>query len=272
MNTANALPLSIEVPFEDPCEVFARFEAEAWAIFLDSSKEEAVLGRYSFIAISPFLTIRSRGESIFANEEIIQGNPFEFVKAKLKNFILHSHPDLPPFQGGAAGYFAYDLCHHIEKLPKAKINDLDFPDMALGFYDVVLGFDLEKKRAWIFSSGFPKQILSERIEYADQRAKWLMEKIRQPFLTSERKENLQASVMANFTPENYEHAVQKAINYIIEGDIFEVNIAQRFSAELTEEMSPFGLYQKLRQKNPATFSAYINVPEVIIASASRNVF
>lgn len=266
------LPLAIEVPFQEPASVFERFHAEPWAIFLDSAKQESTLGRYSFIAVSPFLKISSRGDVINSNDEVLRGNPFEYVKEKLQPFILSSHPELPPFQGGAAGYFGYDLCHHLEKLPRAKINDLDFPDMLLGFYDLVIGFNQEAKRAWIFSSGYPKRILSERIEYAEQRAQWLLDEIQKPFLKSSDDVSCQAQVSANFTPENYERAVQRAIDYINEGDIFEVNIAQRFSSELPEKISSFQLYQKLRKRNPATFSAFINSPEVVIASASPERF
>jgi para-aminobenzoate synthetase component 1 len=270
MSVTHILPLAIELPFEDPASVFARFHDEPWAIFLDSAKAESSLGRYSFIGISPFLTISSHGSLIKVNHEIIEGNPFDYLQGKLKHFILHTNPDLPPFQGGAAGYLGYDLCHHLEKLPSAEINDLDFPDMAMAFYDLVIGFDLFEKRAWIFSSGYPKQILSERMEYAHERLKWLQDKIKLPCTYQEA--HVHTSVSANFTPENYEKAVQKAIHYIEEGDIFEVNIAQRFQAALPEGTNPFSFYTKLREKNPAPFSAYFNTPEVILASASPERF
>src|SRR5947207_11114359 len=63
---------------------------------------------------------------------------------------------LPPFQGGAAGVFGYDLCHHLEKLPRPRIDDFEIPDLAVGVYDWVLAFDHVVNRAWIISTGLPE--------------------------------------------------------------------------------------------------------------------
>ncbi len=263
-----------EIPYNNPLKIFALFANQSGAIFLDSAQLRKNASRYSFIAIDPFLTLESKNGLIQLGDETFLGNPFDVLAEQLLKFSQTNNPDLPPFQGGVAGFFSYDLGHHLENFPKAKMDDMEFPDMALGFYDLVIGFDELEKRAWIFSNGFPEQDPVRRKVRAKERLNGLLEQLvhmpeiqnSTPYCFSEK------NIQSNFSKECYQHAVRKVINYILDGDIFEANISQRFRIELPSDFSVFKLYEKLRRLNPAPFSAYVHLANTILVSASPERF
>src|SRR6185369_15455495 len=131
-------------------------------LFLDSaSNEPSSLGRYSFVMAAPLLWLQSRGRRIlvgdwprghppFAEKD---GNPFDLVTDLLAKLPLQRIKGLPPFQGGLAGLWGYDLCHHVERLPRPVHDEFQVPDLAVGVYDWVIGFDHDARRAWLFSTG-----------------------------------------------------------------------------------------------------------------------
>ena len=261
-----------EIPYVDPLQVFSLFSEHKDVIFLDSAKLQKDCSRYSFIAVDPFLTLTSKNGLIKLGEETFHGDPFEILAKQLLKYSQQNDEDLPPFQGGIAGFFSYELGHHLEDLPRAKIDDMQFPDMALGFYDLVIGFDELKKRAWIFSNGFPEQDFQKRETRAKKRLAWLLNQIEQISELMAYFPLAEKNIRSNFTSEKYQEAVRKVIDYILAGDIFEANISQRFHVDLPFNFSTFNLYRKLRMLNPAPFGAYLNLAETIIISASPERF
>jgi para-aminobenzoate synthetase component 1 len=259
-------PTYREILYQNPLKIFHHFSSQTGAVFLDSAQLMKDCGRYSFIAMDPFLIMQSKNENLSAD-------PFSLLEIELAKYPLNFHPELPPFQGGVVGYFSYDLCQHLEKLP-ITTDDMQFPDLILGFYDLVIAFDNEAQRAWIFSSGYPKQDAAERAIYAEKRMDDLQEKLisisDMPPLKSVCIP--EKNIETNFTQASYEIAVKKVIEYILAGDIFEANISQRFKAQLPSELSSFELYRRLRILNPAPFSAYLNWGDKVIASASPERF
>ncbi|NOQ87162.1 MAG: hypothetical protein GQ554_09815 [Deltaproteobacteria bacterium] len=128
-----------------PVEVCELLQNDPFCFFLDSGIDCDRLGRYSFLGSDPFLTFKSYGER---NEirrgnsvELLKGNPFDILKTLLSKYRLITPPDLPPFMGGAVGYFAYDLKHFVEKLPSRSKDDINVPLCFLAFYDTVIIFD-----------------------------------------------------------------------------------------------------------------------------------
>ncbi len=93
----------------------------------------------------PFLVLRSRGEKVYlirgGAKEIRRGNPFDVVDELLKVYSLEGSPAQIPFLGGAVGYFSYDLCHFIERVPSTAVDDLNLPECYLAFYDAIVAFD-----------------------------------------------------------------------------------------------------------------------------------
>jgi para-aminobenzoate synthetase component 1 len=266
-------PLIHEIMFDDPLQLFALFAECHGAVFLDSAALRNACGRYSFIAIDPYLTLTSKNAMIQLGEQTLTGDPFAVLQEQLRHYPLDSLPDMPPFQGGVAGYWGYDLCHHVEVLPAMR-DDMAFADMALGFYDLVIAFDLDLRRAWIFSSGYPEQENAARLLRANERLQWLLAALNQSvsLLPVVGAACVDADIQSNFTCEAYQDTVKKVIDYILAGDIFEANISQRFQAMLPEGLSAFDLYRRLRAINPAPFAAYVVFDDTVLASASPERF
>lgn len=275
------LPLLVEIPNPPrPSQAFEAFKNKPFSFFLDSGMDPQRLGRYSFMSSDPFLVMRSRGRDItlstIEGEKTISGNPFDLLGQLLHEFRLDGNPTALPFVGGAVGYLAYDLGHFIEKLPSKAVDDLQLPECYLGFYDAVVIFDNLEGRAYVASTGFP-----EKGSKWQARAKARLDEIRcsvaqaprlcqtkapYPDQTAVKRINLHS----NFTLERYLEAVQRAREYIIAGDIFQVNLSQRFEADMP--LPPYELYQRLRKINPAPFASYLNFDGVTVVSASPERF
>lgn len=263
---------TLEFPYQDPLQAFSNFHYQPYALFLDSARADPRLGRYAFIAAEPFQVLTSRGGTIQLGNREFTGDPFAAFQAELARYPLPHLPKLPPFQGGAAGYLGYDLCHHLETLPRPGGSHSAAPDMVMGFYDCVLAFDLHEQRAWILSSGFPEQSPRGRAARSRARAHAFRDKLSASAIRPALNDFQPARIQADFTPESYQRAVQRVIDYILSGDIFQANLAQRFYGELGPADTPFALYRRLRAINPAPFAAYLNCGQTVVACASPERF
>jgi len=250
-----------ELAWHTPHEAFRAFADEPFALFLDSAtaapgRDAALHGRWSFIAAEPTdsLTLRIADEPA----------PFAMLKARLAAWPSGAPgPNLPPFISGAAGFFGYGLGRTLERLPPEAppfaTDDQGLPDMALGFYDAVLAFDMIERRAWLVSTGTSGAArLRDRYEAMEPPPHI-------PRLTP-------AAIASNFTRAAYEHAVAQVIDYIHAGDIFQANLSQRFEARLADGDTPYALYLRLRAASPAPFGAFFNFGEGAILSSSPERF
>ena len=260
-------------------EAFELFQGELYSFFLDGGMDPQRLGRYSFIGSDPFLVMRSRGSEIVlvqqGKREIEQGDPFDILGKLLEMYKLDSLAPIP-FCGGAVGYLSYDLCHFVENLPSMAIDDLKLPEIYFAFYDTILAFDNLGSKAYIISTGFPELSDSQRL----RRAKARLDQMRNRFSLSSIsipevdfygvKGKTEAVLKSNFTPDAYIKTVGRVREYIAAGDIFQVNLSQRFETDLS--ISPYELYRHLRQVNPAPFASYLNFEGVTIVGASPERF
>src|SRR5262245_32744903 len=239
-----AVPL-VEELAEDlsPWEAFRRLAARPGVLFLDSALSHPTLGRYSFVTSDPFLWLRSRGLRVHVSGEPAPrspADPLAVLSELLARYRIVTVPGLPPFQGGVAGLFGYDLCHHIERLPRPQWNEFAVSDMAVGFYDWVIAFDHAQNQAWLISTGFPEANPEARRRRAQHRCwsvrRWLG---RSPPITpahrySGRLDPVRAypvpglpALTSNFHRPGYLTAVRRAIDYVHAGDCFQVNLSQR---------------------------------------------
>ncbi len=277
-------------PVPEPLEACARFADQPHCLLLESAPGYGRLARHSFLSADPFLVVRAKGTHL---EEIevdgvarSVGDPFEAVRRRLQQYVSETVPGLPPFQGGAAGYFAYDLCHHLERLPAPRYDDLGLADMDVGFYDWVLAWDHDADRAWLISTGFPETDGARRERRAADRLHAVKKRLSGPpaRLTGPASTATPAAaegppecpvprapgVSSTFSREGYEAVVRRTIEYIFAGDIFQANLSQRLVA--TWRSHPFELYRRLRQVNPAPFAAYLGCAAASIVSASPERF
>ncbi len=261
-------PLVKEIVYKDPNLYFAAFSESDGAVFLDSADFATDCGdtnRYSYILVNPF--------ELFITDET--KNPFACLKEKLKTFVLDTRNDLPPFQGGVAGYFSYDLCHDLYNISCEKPIST-FPNIALGFYDSVISFDHKKQQAWIVSTGLQEADPKKRKLKAEEKQLALESKLA-TISASPNPDYLKEiiasdQITASITKETYCQLIKTVQQYIIDGDIFEANLSQSFTTNLENKLTPYQLYCKLRHLNPAPFSAFLKFGNDIIASASPERF
>ena len=270
LNTLIERPIFEPIPYRDPAQYALCFQTWDNWVFLDSARAHKTLGRYSFIAIDPFATLNYSAKN--AEERAHCPDVFARIADQLSEYPLKPCPDLPPFQGGIAGFFSYDLARSLEKLPETACDDKHYPDLTLGFYDVVLSFDNLLKKAWIVSSGFPEIDPFKRKLRAEARLQWGLSQIASIPKAPAYPSCFSEAISSNFTRRAYLKAVARVIEHIRAGDIFEANISQRFQCTLNPALSPFALYLRLRESNPAPVGAYLRFHDTTLLSTSPERF
>lgn len=263
------IPEVIKLPFQTPVVVASYFAQEKGVVLLHSVKGHETLARYSFLGVRPYETLVSRNGWIKKNNDTFHGCIFTELQQSLNQVKLKRHPNLPPFQGGGMGYFAYDLNRQLEKLPQPKQDDMVLPDCIFAFYDLVFAWDHKEEALYLFSSGLPYNG-KERFLHARKRQAEILSVIEQPPSYVPGNVIRQSEIVSNFIKEDYIKAIEQAIEYIYAGDIFEVNISQRFKAQV--QAQPFDLYYQLHQKNPAPFSGFLNFNACQLISSSPERF
>jgi len=286
-------PLVEELPpGADAWESFLHLAHRPGVVFFDSALRDGRLGLRSYAAAEPFDVLRWRfGDA---------GDPFALLAEKLAPFRAEreietqDRPGTAPFRGGAAGLFGYGLSRAVEALPPFRHDEFGLPDLAVGFYDVVIAFDHASRRSWIFSSGFPEREPARRLRRARERLAWARGLLGGPLRSPREVDALRAAretplpplveaslapsfevrgapgVLSDFSRAGFEAAAHRAIEYVHAGDVFQVNLAQRLLAR--QKSGPIEFYARLRERNPAPFAAYLDLDGFAVASASPERF
>ena len=260
----------------DLFKIFHYSHTRSKNFFLDSALENQKTGRYSFIGYDPFLTIMSKGNNILLQDHQgitrKKGNPFKELQNLLNNFHLEDSLEHTPFVCGAVGYFAYDLCHFIEKLPNTTIDDIEFPEMYFSFYDTVIGFDNLENKGYITSVNFSPYSGKSTEERLNNISRMINNRLNIPCDEEQkiRENTTKRKIISNFSKENYLKTVERAKKYIYAGDIYQVNLSQRFQTQI--DMPPYEIYKRLRKINPAPFSCYLKFDNKYIISSSPERF
>ncbi len=254
-------------------EIYKLFFKKKYSFFLDSGMDPERLGRYSFIGADPFARIEAKGEEIKVLEgnkiENLKGNPFKILKKLLSKYDIKNCTDLP-FVGGAVGFLAYDLCHHIENLPKKAYDDIELPDMIMGFYDGIIIIDHLNNKKYAVSVGIPD--MSE--EQARERVKEIKKYVESSKVSDHLRDELysknRVDLKSNFDPNSYYKTIDKVREYIRCGDIYQMNMTQRFTTKINRH--PLKIYEELRTINPAPFASYLQFGDIQIVSSSPERF
>lgn len=256
----------------DPVTAMRRLAHRPHLTFLDSAAKHESLGRHSYLTCDPFSTYVVADGQASCDGEALEGDPWGILRTLLAKYLQEHRPDLPPYQGGAAGFLAYDLNRTLERLPTPEFPGQRLPQSILHFYDVVLAYDHRDNRCWIVSTGWPEQDPACRSARARRRADEFVALLAGP--TSPRNGSPGAPGVwhSNFSRQGYIAAVQRVIELILAGDAFQANIAQRFSARLPTSFDPLTFYCQLRSLNPAPFAALLRYGELTIASSSPERF
>jgi len=248
---------------------------------LESSLDTYNLGRYSFFGIDPFLTLQCKDGAITQTQgnskESFKGNIFKHLKLMLDNYKLEglTKDKRFPFLGGALGFLSYDLGFYLENISRKNSDDLKVPDLWFAFFDVVLCLDHYRNEVLIFSTGFPEIGGNLRKRRAELRLKWLLNKLdeikygynfeyRSDFNSTEHR------LESNFSYQDYIYAVKKSLDYITKGDIYQINLSQRFHTKTG--LSDEELYVNLKNNFPVPFGGFLKTGDFSIISASPERF
>ncbi len=260
-----ALPLLTELPYQaDSARLFEAIADLPWAVFLDSGRHYPAQSRYDILSAQPYVRLVTRGAltEIYGDAvELSREDPFSLLKRSLA--VDPACGGELPFCGGAIGYFGYDLARRLERLPTIAEDAERIPEMAVGIYDWAVVVDHVERRSWLVGQGRDPDTDLKWSRLVGMFSDPPRERARAPF-------RILSPVASNLTHDAYARAFRKIRGYIHDGDCYQVNLAQRFSAAASGD--PWLAYQRLRIINPAPFSAYLNTPYAQILSASPERF
>jgi len=261
-----------EIPYLDPIAAAARLSRLPGLAFLDSAMTHDTLGRVSVLAADPFGRFRCRDGRVTLDGRALPGPPLDALRACLAPYRIAPRPDLPVFPGGAIGYLAYDFGASLERVtPPARRAGLT-DDVAFNLYDTLLAVDHGRRTCRLIATGFPETDARAREVRASERLDAFAAWLAAPAEAWPAWTGAELAWHSNFSRQGYEQAVEKVRDYIRAGDIYQANIAQRFCADLPPDFDPFAFYRRLRETNPATFGAYLDLDGLTVASSSPERF
>jgi len=264
-----------------PVSAFDRLgPTSEYAFLLESVIGGEKIARYSFLGAGPIQRVEAseRGGRVIDRGGMatsFEGDPLESLEK-----VLHQHRaaplrGLPRFVGGAVGYAGYDLVRRYEPLGTPPPDDRGLPILQFGIYDSMVVFDHVRKLIHVVAHGHPGNGVSAEsayekacariVEITDQLTEVRPDPAR-PFFTHP---PTSVSCKSNVTPKAFEESVDRCKEYIRAGDIFQVVLAQRFSA--TTDVDPFDVYRSLRVINPSPFMFYLQSPAVTLVGASPEI-
>ncbi|MEO8093130.1 MAG: anthranilate synthase component I [bacterium] len=260
---ANVVP--VRHRFIDDCEtpvsaflkLRAAFDGPAYLL---ESAEQGRLGRYSFLGFRPHATLRwSLGDD---------GDPYAAAAELVERFTVAELDQLPPFAGGAVGFFGYDLVRTVEPLGEPNPDPLGLPDLALMVCELMLAFDHQKHEVTVLAYAFCEHgdadaAHARAVGLIDEALAALRAPVPRPSAT------LEAEVppfVSNMGREQFESNVSRIVSYIRAGDAYQVVPSQRFSAPAPVEA--FSIYRGLRTVNPSPYMYFLDFGDFQLAGAS----
>ncbi|MBC7575018.1 MAG: anthranilate synthase component I [Herminiimonas sp.] len=231
-------------------------------------------GRYSFIGLPASTMMRSTGErtEVVRNGAVVEtfdGNPLEFIIAFQARYKVALRPGMPRFCGGLAGYFGYDTVRHIEKrlAASAPRDDLGLPDIQLLVTEELAVIDNLSGKLYLIVYADPTQ--PEAFSRGRQRLKDLRAMLRRAVDVPVTSASVRTDTLRDFPRADYLKAVAKAKEYVMAGDLMQVQIGQRIKKPYVD--SPLTLYRALRSLNPSPYMYFYNFGDMQIVGASPEI-
>ncbi|MGP8307587.1 aminodeoxychorismate synthase component I [Vibrio sp. YIC-376] len=241
--------------------LFSRIQHQPWAMLLRSASETHIDSRFDILVANPVATIETIADNTHiktpSDDYVSNEDPFALLDQLQQQWLpsvnLSSEWDLP-FVGGALGYFSYDLGRRVETMPELAEKDLQTADMAVGLYEWAFVVDHKLKKACMVGQNIVQawDWLNKQTEVQDTEF------------------SLTGPWKSNMTEQSYASRFDSVQEYLLSGDCYQINLAQRFNAPYTG--SEWQAYLKLESANQAPFSAFIRMPESSILSISPERF
>ena len=249
---------------ETPVSAFLKLRGQTPqypAFLLESAEQGQRVGRYSFIGLRPRRVIRwSLGD---------EGDPYAIAADEVARHRQAPFADMPPFAGGAVGYFGYDLVRTVEPLGEPNPDELGLPDMALMLSDVLVVFDHLRHEITIVANVYAEEDGDVEQAYADALA--TIQKARDllagPVPRVEARPDRDVPTFeSNMPREDFEARVARIVEYVHAGDAFQVVPSQRWSGAV--DADPVSSYRGLRHVNPSPYMYFLDFRDFQVAGAS----
>ncbi len=250
-----------------PREVYPSLQSEN-SFLLESSMRSKKLGSHSVIGLEPLIVFSGTGSSYEVNGAKRKGDSFAAFRRLAKKFFVRGGSKKTFFSAGFYGFFSYDLGRRFEKIPSPREKGPALPEIHFVLPSKLIVFDHFAEKALMFGFGWTKKA-------SEAKASGLREKIFLPRKAGSAKaffpglfpgRVFSGRIKSDFSRREFVSAAEKAKGFVFSGDVFQVNIAQRFEARLMR--SPFELYCRLMKTNPAPFSAFMDFGGFQILSSS----
>ncbi|MCD6726953.1 MAG: anthranilate synthase component I [Solirubrobacteraceae bacterium] len=249
---------------ETPVSAFLKLRASEPgrpAFLLESAEQGQRVGRYSFIGVRPRSVLRwSLGDG---------GDPYALAAEAVGRWSQAPQPGLPPFAGGAVGYFGYDLVRTVEPLGEPNPDPLGLPDMALMLSDLLVVFDHLKHTITILANVEADGGEDPSAAYAEAAAAiaGVRDLLAGPVpRQAERGPHEIPELRSNLERAEFEAIVERIVEYVHAGDAFQVVPSQRWSA--ASDLDPFSVYRGLRVVNPSPYMYFLDFGDFQVAGAS----
>jgi anthranilate synthase component 1 len=263
---------------ETPVSAYLKLRDKAYSYLLESAEGGKSWGRYSFIGYKPFLIAASLGEKMEITEgskkKIVEDawNPLHVLRDLIKKFKPVTIGELSPFRGGFVGYFNYDLVREWEYLPGISSDLTGMPESLFTFSRRLIIFDHLTHQIQVASLAHLRESddLNEVYELASQEIDETIGELQRPLSHISENDTFSVSHLeSNFNRHDFEEAVREAKDHIVAGDVIQVVLSQKFSAEVSGQ--DFVLYRNLRSINPSPYMFYLNFGEIKLIGASPEV-
>jgi anthranilate synthase component 1 len=287
----NVVPLvkTVTADLLTPVSAFLRIERESpYAFLLESIEGGEKIARYSFLGCGPTHIVRARAGGITieyadGRHEQRDGPMLDLLREEMHTHRPVNRPGLPPFAGGAVGYFGYDAVRWFERLPEKAVDDLEMDTAVVMFFSKLLAFDHVKHQIQIIANVFTNgeegaTALRERYISACSEIARLEAALAAPVEVPAGAERAAPfELKSNMSKETYTSSIERIKEYIRAGDAFQVVFGQRFTAEIA--VHPFQIYRALRVVNPSPYMFYLKLgrdetllgasPEMLIRANGR---
>ncbi|CAN5454640.1 anthranilate synthase component I [soil metagenome] len=264
---------------ETPVAAFVKLVGDGPGFLLESVEHGERWSRFSFVGRNPSATLILRGGVVEVHGDLPVEIPTDrgilaAIEALLAEFRSPSFPDLPPLHGGIMGYLGYDVIREVEHLPDVPHDDRELPDAIMGVIGSLAAFDHWRQRVSLIESvptfGLGPDELDVAYDDASERVAAAVADLARPLpyvaVEPPQRDDVLPELRSSMPGGQYQRAVEVAKEHILDGDIFQVVLSQRYDLDLGAD--PFDLYRVLRQVNPSLYTYFVRHPEITVVGSS----